>query len=342
MTDYPPPPDDPMDERDPAADLRSRFTPGGSFILDVPDIPPAVWGHGSAVAWAQGEALMVAGGNGLGKTTIAAQLTRCRIGLQSEFLGMPVRAGSRRVLYLAMDRPAQARRALRRVFAEEERRILDDVVSFWEGPPPLDLAARTDVLLAMCQAADADTVIVDSLKDAAVGLTSDEVGAAWNRARQRAIRAGVEVLELHHTVKRGPSGADPSSIADVYGSAFLTAGCGSVILLTGSPGDPIVQFRHVKQPMTEVGPWRLSHDHEAGTSRVWHEVDLITLVRHAGSITPKAAACTLFEKEKPTPAEVEKARRRLEALTNSGQLVRHSGPGSGSTYLINDLLAAAS
>jgi len=61
-----------------------------------------------------------------------------------------------------------------------------------------------------------------------------------------------------------------------------------------------------------------------------------------GSITPRVAAAALFEKELPTPAEVEKARRRLEALTNSGQLVRRSGPGGGSVYLINDLLAAVS
>jgi hypothetical protein len=39
----------------------------------------------------------------------------------------------------------------------------------------------------LCEDADADTVVVDSLKDAAIGLSHDDVGSAYNRARQIAI-----------------------------------------------------------------------------------------------------------------------------------------------------------
>ena len=85
----------------------------------------------------------------------------------------------------------------------------------------------------MARSAGAGTVVVDSLKDAAIGLTDDVVGAGWNRARQAAIVAGVQLVELHHSRKlaQGATAGQPS-IDDVYGSTWLTSGTGSVILLT--------------------------------------------------------------------------------------------------------------
>jgi hypothetical protein len=35
---------------------------------------------------------------------------------------------------------------------------------------------------------------------------------------------------------------------------WLTSGAGSVILLNGQPGDPIVSLHHLKQPAAAVGP----------------------------------------------------------------------------------------
>ncbi len=89
----------------------------------------------------------------------------------------------------------------------------------------------------MCRVAGADTCVVDSLKDAALGLSDDEVGAGWNRARQGALVDGVQLLELHHNTKRTPSGGKPDALPDVYGSVWLTAGAGSVVMLSGDPGD---------------------------------------------------------------------------------------------------------
>jgi len=84
---------------------------------------------------------------------------------------------------------------------EAMRAELDDRLAVWPGPPPHDLAKYSALLSKMCRDADADTVIVDSLKDAAVGLSDDEVGARYNRARQTAIAAGLEVIEVHHNRK---------------------------------------------------------------------------------------------------------------------------------------------
>lgn len=323
---------------DPAEDASSLFKPGGSFFLDVPENPSAVWGAGGDVLWAEGEALLISAPQGVGKTTMANQLIRARMGLQDTVLGYPVVPGSV-VLLLAMDRPAQARRAGHRIFKDDDPAYLNEHLVVWEGPPPFDLAKQTDILVAMCEKAKADTVVVDSLKDAAVGLSEDAVGAGWNRARQKALAAGVQVLELHHNRKAGANGGEPNTLSDVYGSVWIPSGAGSVISLWGEAGDPVVKLRHLKQPMNEVGPFNIVHDHERGTTSVEEGVDLYELVRRSGpdGLTPLKAAEALFEAKAPTRAQKEKARRKLDKAVDEGRLTRmepfYKG-GSVSYYLV--------
>ena len=313
----------------------SLFKPGGTFFHDVPDTPPAVWGAGGDVLWAEGEALLVAAPQGVGKTTLAHQLIRARLGLQESVLGFPVTPG-RRALLLAMDRPSQTRRAGARIFGRDDPAFLNEHLVIWEGPPPFDMAKQPDILAAMCAKAEADTVFIDSIKDAAIGLSDDAVGAGYNRARQKALAEGVQVFEAHHMIKRGPNGAAPNTMADIYGSTWITSGAGSVVLLWGEAGDPIVSFRHLKQPMDEVGPFHLTHDHASGTTAVQHAADLLELARHGGvhGVTAIAAAEVIFETKRITPAQKEKARRKLEKLVRSGLLTRvdPSAPGDPARY----------
>ncbi|MEV3988253.1 AAA family ATPase [Streptomyces sp. NPDC049837] len=311
------------------------FKQGGSYFQDVPATPPAVWGQGSEVLWAEGEALLLAAPQGVGKTTLAHQIIRARIGLQDTVLGYPVATG-KRVLLLAMDRPSQTRRAGHRIFAYDDPAILNDRLVVWEGPPPFDLAQQPSVLAAMCDKAGADTVVIDSLKDAAVGLSDDQVGAGYNRARQMAIRQGVQVLELHHLVKRGPNGAAPNTMADIYGSVWITSGAGSIVLLWGEAGDPVVNLRHLKQPMDEIGPLHLTHDHAAGVTSVTQTADLTEMARVAGpeGLTALKAAEALFETKNPTRAQKEKARRKLERHVTLGEMTRVEPgfPGGSASY----------
>jgi replicative DNA helicase len=220
-----------------------------------------------------------------------------------------------------MDRPQQAARSFRRMVGEAWRAELDQRISVWQGPPPFDLAKNPSLLLELCKAADADTVIVDSLKDAALGLSEDEVGAAYNRARQTALADGVQVSELHH-MRKALSGAkaEHPTIDDVYGSTWLTAGAGSVVLLNGAPGDPIVSFHHLKQPAAEVGPFKILHSRDSGRSEVWQATDLMQLARQFGELTAVGAAKALFGTETPDHNEKEKARNRLKAFEKAGDL----------------------
>src|SRR5829696_8975788 len=180
-----------------------QFESGGSFIMDIPADPEPLWGRGNEVLWPDGEALMIAGPQGVGKTAIAGQLAFGRIGLPqyATLLGYPIQPGEGRVLYLAMDRPKQAARSFRRMVEEGMRGELDERLLVWKGPPPHDLARYPGLLARLCDQAQADTVCLDSTKDAALKLSDDDVGAAYNRARQTALRDGVQVVELHHPRK---------------------------------------------------------------------------------------------------------------------------------------------
>src|SRR5699024_3676065 len=139
-------------------------------------------------------------------------------------------------------------------------------------------------------------------------------GAGYNRARQRVLAEGVELLETHHNRKAG-GGVKRSapSLDDVYGSTWIASGSGSVIFLAGAAGDPIVSLHHLKQPAAEVGPLKVSHDHDRGRSSVWHSTDLVAmLAANLSGVTAKDAAGVIFETEAPNSAQVEKARRRLD------------------------------
>lgn len=319
-----------------------QLVDGATFILTIPDTIPALWGQDSDVLWAEGESLMIAGPMGLGKTTLAGQLIRAQLGIDTHCLGLPVTPREGRILYLAMDRPAQIARAMARQFHQQHADILAKQLVIWKGPPPADVAKHPGLLTYLAEKAGADVIYVDSLKDAAIGLSEDEVGAGYNRARQHVLASGRQLAELHHTVKRGVGGGAPNHVADVYGSAWLTNGTGSIILLGGEPGDPIVSFKHPRQPAHEVGPFQLLHDQDAGTITVHHVTDLLDLAAHCGpeGLSAKAAAANLFDAERPTRGQIEKARRKLDKLVEAGQLVCCDGSRGGThdqpaSYFLN-------
>ena len=304
-----------------------RIVDGATFIFSAPETIPAIWGRNDEVLWSEGESLMIAGTLGLGKTTLAGLLVRALL-FGGEVLGFPVVPVGEPILYLAMDRPRQIARSMRRQFRGEHEQRLSERLVVWEGPPREDMAKDPELLRELARKAGARHVFVDSLKDAAIKLSDDEVGAAYNRARQLLITDGCQLCELHHLVKRAPG----DSVDDIYGSRWLTAGAGSLILLCGEPGDPIIKFKHVRSPAAEVGPFQLLSVQETGEISIYSSVDLIELAKAAsesGGLTAKTAARALFEKDEPTRAEIEKARRRLVKLIAERKLRQEEGHRGG-------------
>lgn len=217
--------------------------------------------------WAEGEPLLLVGPDGVGKTTVAQQLMLCRAGVHADdLLGFTVTADTRPILYVAADRPAQAARSLRRMVGEEDREALVARLTVWLGPPPHDLGREPEAFANWVLALNVGTVVLDGLKDVALDLSTDEVGSRVARGFQMLVAGDVEVLALHHQRKRAQSGGAPRKIDDVYGSRWITAACGSVVMVWGKPGDSEVTIKHLKQPAAVVGPLTIRHDHAAGHS----------------------------------------------------------------------------
>jgi hypothetical protein len=312
--------------------LAARLLPGGC-ILDVPAVPAAVWGDDDDILWAEGQSLIIAGPDGTGKTTLAGNLIHARLGLGTgTVLGLPVKPGSRNILLLFMDRPQQAMAAFARLFTKDDRAILNTRSIVWRGPPPQDLARHTGMLAHLCMLADADTCVIDSLKDAALKLSDDETGAGWNQARQIAIEAGTQLLELHHPRKAQEGNRKPRKLDDLYGSRWISAGAGSVISLWGQAGDPVVDLTHLKPVVTTAGPWQMNIDGETGVVGIDHGIDLVEQIRYrpkGEGITAQAVAKLLTGAESPEKAAIEKARRKLDRKVAEGLLVRHDGRPGG-------------
>lgn len=306
-----------------------RIVTGAQFVLDDTVDQDPRWGRGHDVLWARGESLIIAGPPGVGKTTLAGQLVAALIGLRTSVLGLPVTPAGR-VLYLAMDRPQQLRRAFRRLFHPEHRPELEQKLLVHPGPLSKDLGRHPEHLMEMCRDLDVDVVIIDSLKDAAVKLVDDEIGGNVNRAIQWCLSAGIDVLALHHQ-RKGVGGEKPTKLEDLYGSSWISAGAGSVILLWGEAGSETVEMTHLKQPMDPVGPWHVEHDHQTGESVVSRGFDVLAFIRSRpdGVTVAEVAQAATGRVQTSGSASWKRAERRLRRLVADGLATHDSGGAIG-------------
>lgn len=323
--------DEITDEEEPHP-FDARLIDGGSFIFDVPETPPIIWGTTDEAVWADGEALMVTGPPGTGKTTIVQQLVLARCGLANTFLGLPVVPTAAKVLYLAMDRPFQIARSFRRMVDESARQLLDERLLVWRGPLFADVAKSVRIFVDLANYAGADTLIIDSIKDTSVGLVESESAGRYNRARQEALAAGIQMVEISHQ-RKSTGGMQPKTLSDVHGGMELTAGAGSVLLVWGEAGDPVVEFIQLKSLMETVGPWTLLHDGSKGrTTRDEGRPDTFTFLQgHPNQwfsvLSITEAVLGGEDKKKVSQADKAKVRRKLDKLIESGHVIERDGLG---------------
>ncbi len=311
------------------ADARkTRVATGDVFVLDEPTEVTAVVGSGEQVLWAAGEGCMLNGQQGVGKTTVAQQIVLHGIGVRTgPLFGLPVATFAGPVVYLAMDRPRQAARSFRRMVSDEDRNLLRDRLVVWKGPLPTNPTKSPAVLADFVQeiCPTAAVLVVDSVKDLAPGISADEVGAALNMAWQEVVARDIELLVLHHERKASQGSARAHSIDDVYGSVWLTAGMGSVLVLEGEPGDPSVTLRHLKQPAEPVGPLDLQHDHATGTTRLHRAPSLLDVLHTSGPSGMTAEEIALVVIGRSSGNDVKSIKRRLDKQVKANAIELISG-----------------
>jgi replicative DNA helicase len=316
-----------------------RLLAGGDGILDQPDLPEAVWGDGARIAWAEGQGTMVAAPQGVGKSTLAQNLIFRRIGVITEpLVGMPVKVSDAKVLYLAMDRPLQALQSMKRMVSEKDRQRLNERLVVWKGPLPFSLLADPLRLAEWVQevAPGCQTVVIDSVKDLASGISSDEPGAAINTAWQELIANGVEVLALHHQ-RKGQQGGDKrtASLDEVYGSTWLTSGMGSVFTIDGETGSSVVTIKQLKSVVEMIDDTPVRIDMETGLMHLHdpNSMSLSEVLTEAGwhGISAKDAARKVYGAD--SQAEVRKMKRELSKMVEVMTVVKmDKAPGaSGKT-----------
>jgi AAA domain len=313
---------------------RRQSVDGATFAFNTVPAITGIWGSGDDVLWAKGEPLMIAAPQGVGKTTLLERIALARLGIRSEtVLGYPVTPSDHKLLYIAADRPMQAARSLRRMVGDNDRELLAQRLVVWQGPLPFDLTKSPPDALANFTADEhgAADLMIDSMKDITVGLSDDQVGAKVNMALQACIARGIDVVDAHHQRKANADNKQPKTLDDVYGSTWLTAGHGSVLLLWGQPGDPIITLHHLKSPANEIGPLDIALDFQQGQLTVRAGTTIHDLLNAAGNdgLEVADAARQIYATKQPTGAHREKTRRQLEALVVNGQATVK--PGAGKT-----------
>ena len=174
------------------------------------------------------------------------------------------------------------------------------------------------------------------MKDLCSGLTKDEDGIGFNAAIQLVIGNGTEVVSLHHQRKANADNKKPDKLSDVYGSNWLTAGQGSVLLLWGEPGARSVELSHLKQPQERIPPIIINHEHASGESAATDPMErLLELARNAGDlgITEAEAVRAIFDigqLDDGYDNAKKSVRRRLDRLVDHKHLVYAAGSRGGS------------
>lgn len=249
--------------------------PAGDWALEEKTTPRMVMGRGSEILWADEESFIIVGDTGYGKSTLTQNIIKASVGLSPEVLGMEVRQFDR-ILYIAADRPPQIKASMARMIDQQTRECWNTKVLIHEGP--IGFAVNKDPEKLVSFAAmprdhwggrAAEMLVIDSLKDIASAISDDEQGMQYNIALQNVCREGIQLLGTHHprkapTKQQKSKEPEEPTLDDVYGSKFITAGAGSVLMLHDRQREG-VQLTHLKAPAGVIEFPRIRFDGQTGS-----------------------------------------------------------------------------
>lgn len=290
-------------------------------VLEAPVLPSLVDG-----LLAQTEQVMLAGGAGEGKTTLAVGLA-ASVAADRPFLGRRI-ADPGPVVYVPLEgRAAAVSRLLAWKALHRIPQTLAIGVHFYAGDLQLDSASALGRLVAAAKPIRPRLVVIDTLSRASAGL--DENSPEMNRAiagldRLRAA-LGCAVLVLHHTGKSGATERGHSVIRGAIDALWLMSLADDVITIScakarnAEPFDPI-PLRRIVSPagvVLELASAVLPAEELSPTQR--RILDTIEGSFGDGGATVRDLQDVLPEIPRPS------LYRALKTLTDNGHLV-HAGP----------------
>jgi replicative DNA helicase len=108
----------------------------------------------------------------------------------------------------------------------------------------------------------------------------------------------------------------------VYGSAWITAGAGSVVLLWGEPGALTQELIHLKHPVDPLGPFMVDIDNHAGTmeiSKGWNALAYLAMRGETGASVAEAAHAEHNRDVEKGGKLWKQTERKLNGLVASGK-----------------------
>lgn len=146
-------------------------------------------------------------------------------------------------------------------------------------------------------------------------------------AIQICIANEIDVAMLHHPRKAIQEGGTKRELDldDVYGSAWLTAGSGSVLLVDGKAGSGEFRFQQLKAPANFVDPCEVAIDYATGELHKNTIRDLEEWLRDFG-MPVKISQAVSHQYAIPeedvnySGAQYKKIQRRLEGLVAEGKV----------------------
>jgi hypothetical protein len=331
-----------------AVDWESRAHNGADWLdVNEPE-PKPLWGTPDTPLWLPGESLTIVGPPSVGKSTLAHAVIWGALGLTPDLLDFPVEPmDGGGILYLAMDRPRQIKRAMARFLRaypdrqEEITTVLRERLTIWEGPLPGDPTMDKRLLISMAEKFGRTRIVVDSLKDVIPNASDEAKAGGYNMARQEALAEGFEWIELHHNRKAGAENKKPSTLDDVYGSRWITAGAGSVLSLFGQPGDIVLELTHLKPLGEPIMPTQVVITRQSGEMAVYEKTTPLDILRASGvqGLTVEDAARSMYGilgNRKLTPNEVENTRNKLNRMVRDDQAEKHPKTEGPVRYRVKD------
>ncbi len=136
-----------------------------------------MWGDGDNILWAEGESLIIAGPDGVGKTTVAGLIRApASASVTALVLGMAVTPGKQNVLLCRWTAPGRPGARCGACSPRPTGTSSSSGCGSGRDRPGRPRPQRPDARRAG-SLADADTIVVNSLKDAALKLADDETGS---------------------------------------------------------------------------------------------------------------------------------------------------------------------